>query len=427
MTSGFGLVEGLGILGSIGAIALIKANIYKIIPMKKVKVSRETSKQSLSNEELSIEDMENEMILDDIENLIQKFELKIKTVDITKTINTINFLFEQYTENSSIVDKNGEIKTKQNFSKIKEIRALKEEFEVVTSPKLEIKSKNKLIVFEMPRKQEYRPKINYNDLLKKLDVTTDYLRENYKLPFILGIDENEKMQIVDLAEMPHLLIAGTTGSGKSVSLNTLICGLIKSLEKYEIKFAMADPKRVELDVYNDLGEYLFQPVAKGAEASEELIIKVYEEMQRRYKVMEENKARKIETLYEKGIEMPYLVLVIDEYANVTELKNGKDKKEFEKIVASIFQMGRACGIHGILATQRPSVDVVTGTIKSVLPNRISFYLPSSKDSMTILDCGGAEKLNGKGDGIFMYNDKTMRFQSCYMSDTEIENVVNGVK
>lgn len=227
----------------------------------------------------------------------------------------------------------------------------------------------------------------------------------------------------DLAKMPHLLIAGATGSGKTVCLNAVVCCLLLNNSPSDVRFIMIDPKRVELTTFNSI-PHLATPVIVDSDKALEALRWLGREMNNRYQILASAGKRNIDG-YNKNREgedrMPYLVLVIDELADL--MMTGGD--EVEQILCRLAQLARAVGIHLVVATQRPSVDVITGLIKANFPTRISFAVTSQVDSRTILDIGGAEKLMGSGDMLFLPTEasKPKRLQGCYVSDAEAERLV----
>ena len=282
-----------------------------------------------------------------------------------------------------------------------------------------------------------------------------FKNSEYKLPISLGASTNGQPVFVDLATMPHLLIAGTTGSGKSVGVNGMILSLLYKYTPDECKFIMIDPKMVEFSIYNDIPHLLIPVVTEPAKAVAALKWAVLE-MEERYRNMAAIGAKNIETfnqrakanpgkkitrqvqtgfdpqtgeptIEDKEIEIkpiPYIVIVVDEMADLMQTA----KKEVEGAVARLAAMARATGIHLILSTQRPSVDVITGTIKSNFPNRISYRVASGQDSRTILNEYGAELMLGKGDMLYMATGgNTIRIHGAFVSEKEIENVVNFIK
>jgi len=245
-----------------------------------------------------------------------------------------------------------------------------------------------------------------------------------KLTLAIGKDISGKPLIADLAGMPHLLIAGTTGSGKTVCVNAIIMSMLYNASPDELKFLMVDPKMVELTPYNDIPHMLCPTVTDAKKASAALNW-VVSEMETRYKLLQKVKARNISGYHAKGLEMPYIVVVIDELADLMQVS----AKTIESAITRLAQLSRAVGIHLILATQRPSVDVITGVIKANFPARISFKVASKIDSRTVLDTNGAETLLGKGDLLFIQpgDPKPVRGQCSFVSDTEVNNVIHFIK
>ncbi len=240
--------------------------------------------------------------------------------------------------------------------------------------------------------------------------------ENLKetLPICLGVDTTGKPVFADLAKMPHLLVAGTTGSGKSVGLNTFILSLMRAKKPSELKFVLIDPKRIEFGVYNKQ-RYMLTPVVTDNALAAETLCCLVDEMERRYGLFEENGAKNIADYNKLNPPLPYIVCVIDEFADLSAF----DKK-VSQYIQLLAQKARACGIHVILATQRPSVDVVTGVLKANFPTRLSYKVASVSDSRTILDAGGAEKLLGRGDALFLAaNGDLKRVHGAYMPDDAI--------
>ena len=244
-----------------------------------------------------------------------------------------------------------------------------------------------------------------------------------KLALALGKGAGGEAAAADLSRMPHLLIAGATGSGKTVCLNSTICCLLVHNTPNDVKFIMIDPKRVELTVFNGI-PHLATPVIVDTQKALGILRWLNQEMDKRYQTLATAGARNIEGYNknrEGGEKLPYLVLIIDELADL--MMAGFD--EVEHTLCRLAQLARATGIHLVVATQRPSVDVVTGLIKANFPTRISFAVTSQVDSRTILDMGGAEKLLGRGDMLFMPTEaaKPKRLQGCYVSDAERERLV----
>lgn len=242
-------------------------------------------------------------------------------------------------------------------------------------------------------------------------------------------------RVADLTKMPHLLIAGSTGSGKSVCINGMIVSILLKAKPNEVKLMMIDPKKVELNVYNGI-PHLLTPVVTNPRKAAQALNKVVEEMERRYELFAATGQRNIdgynhhvseynETSNDKQALLPYIVVIVDELADLMMVAS----KEVEAAITRLAQMARAAGIHMILATQRPSVDVITGIIKANVPSRIAFAVSSGTDSRTIIDQNGAEKLLGRGDMLFMPmgEGKPLRVQGAFITDEEVESVVDFVK
>jgi len=248
-----------------------------------------------------------------------------------------------------------------------------------------------------------------------------------KLAIALGQDVSGQAVAADLGRMPHLLIAGATGSGKSVCINSIVACLLFHCTPEELRFIMVDPKMVELVTFNGI-PHLLTPVVTEAEKVLGFLKWLVREMERRYRLFSDAGARNIEgynkmaTARSGREKLPYIVLVIDELADIMMMA----PEEVEKTICRLAQMSRATGIHLVIATQRPSVDVVTGLIKANFPARISFAVTSQIDSRVILDTGGAEKLLGRGDMLYMASDssKMLRLQGTFVSDKELEALVN---
>ncbi|MDP1709748.1 MAG: DNA translocase FtsK 4TM domain-containing protein [Candidatus Komeilibacteria bacterium] len=262
--------------------------------------------------------------------------------------------------------------------------------------------------------------------LKDILQSTAFRNRPSNLSLALGKDVAGKSWVVDLAKMPHLLIAGSTGSGKSVAINSLVVSLIYQNSPDDLKFVLVDPKKVELVNYNDI-PYLLTPVITDVKKTINALKWTIGEMERRYILLSQRGKRNIASYNEanKKDSLPYIVFVIDELADLMAVASA----EVEGAIVRLAQMARAVGIHLVLATQRPSVNVLTGLIKANVPSRIAFSVPSQIDSRTILDMAGAEKLLGRGDMLFISPDlgKPRRLQGTFLDDKEIERVVNFLK
>jgi len=262
--------------------------------------------------------------------------------------------------------------------------------------------------------------------LKKMLGSKAMKKHPSKLATALGINVAGQPVIMDIAKMPHILIAGATGSGKSVAVNTFITSILYRSSPSEVKFILVDPKRVELTGYNDI-PHLLTPVIVEPKKVVSALKWATDEMDRRYKQLAEVGVRNITGFNELAgyAAMPNIVIVIDELADIMLFAPG----EVEESITRIAQMARAVGIHLVLATQRPSVDVITGLIKANIPGRICFNVSSMTDSRVVLDSPGAEKLLGKGDMLFQPPDqaKPLRVQGTYVSDQEIKSLIDFIK
>ena len=256
------------------------------------------------------------------------------------------------------------------------------------------------------------------------DIITEAEPEG-ELPLILGKDISGKVIVSDLAMMPHLLIAGATGSGKSVCVNSLIVSLLFHKRPEELRFIMIDPKMVELKIYNGIPHLLIEVITNPRDVLKSLRWVTYE-MENRYRLLDENFVRDI-TGYNRKVKerLPYIIIIIDEFANLMAIS----QKEVEDTVVRLAAMSRAVGIHLILSTQRPSVDVITGLIKANFPYRIAFQVASKIDSRTILDTIGAEKLLGRGDMLFSPagSMNIRRIQGAYILEEEVLSIVHDLK
>ena len=258
-----------------------------------------------------------------------------------------------------------------------------------------------------------------NVYLSEILSNNDFAKKDIKLPIALGKNISGIPVVGDLASMPHLLIAGTTGSGKSVCINTIILSLLYRHPPDKCKFILIDPKMLELSTYEGI-PHLLCPVITKAKKAASVLGWVVKEMENRYRLMTKEGVRNIDGYNAKHtLAMPYIVVVVDEMSDLMLVAG----KEIENYIQKLSQMARAAGIHIIMATQRPSVDVITGTIKANFPTRISFQVTSKIDSRTILGEQGAEQLLGKGDMLYMSSaNRIVRIHAPFVSDNEIEKV-----
>lgn len=265
--------------------------------------------------------------------------------------------------------------------------------------------------------------------MREVMETSVFQEAESKVTIAFGRDISGQTIIGNLARMPHLLVAGATGSGKSVCINGIITSILYKAKPDEVKFLMVDPKMVELNVYNGI-PHLMAPVVTDPKRASLALKKIVVEMEKRYELFSKSGTRNVEG-YNNLMKdnpaaiLPYIVVIVDELADLMMVAAG----DVEDAIARLAQMARAAGIHLIIATQRPSVDVITGVIKANIPSRIAFGVSSQVDSRTILDMGGAEKLLGRGDMLFMPMgaSKPVRVQGAFMSDEEVENIVNYVR
>ncbi len=263
-----------------------------------------------------------------------------------------------------------------------------------------------------------------NVYLSEILSNSDFKKKDIKLPIALGKSISGKPIVGDLSSMPHLLIAGTTGSGKSVCINTIILSLLYRHTPEKCKFILIDPKMLELSTYEGV-PHLLCPVITEAKKAASVLGWVVKEMESRYRLMTKEGVRNIDGYNSKHkLPMPFIVVVVDEMSDLMLVAG----KEIENYIQKLSQMARAAGIHIIMATQRPSVDVITGTIKANFPTRISFQVTSKIDSRTILGEQGAEQLLGKGDMLYMSSaNRIVRIHAPFVSDNEIEKINNFLR
>ncbi len=278
---------------------------------------------------------------------------------------------------------------------------------------------------EVPNKD--RAIVSFKEILE-----ADNLKKSrMAIPVVLGKDITGGARIIDLVQTPHLLIAGATGSGKSVCVNSLICSLLYSRTPEEVKMILIDPKIVELKMYNDI-PHLLTPVITEPKKAFQALQYATCEMERRYTLLNALGVRDVKAYNRKVREsrlatdlLPYIVIIVDEFADLMATTG----KELENVISRLAAMSRAVGIHLVLATQRPSVDVITGLIKANIPSRIAFMVASKTDSRIIIDSMGADKLLGKGDMLFTsaWDPNPVRIQGAYLSDDEVERITDHVK
>ena len=363
--------------------------------------------ETSSSEDNDMEWLTNQSTI--LEETLTRFNVGAKVVNVTQGPTVTSF----------------EVKPDAGV-KVSRIRNLSDDLKLNLSAKdiriqAPIPGKN-TVGIEVPNKK--RQTVSFQEVITNKKFTDN----TSPLPIALGLTVEGEPLITTINEMPHGLIAGSTGSGKSVCINTILLSLIYNSHHDEVKFLLIDPKMIELSPYNGI-PHLVSPVITDAKAATAALKWAVNEMEDRYKRFVDLGVRdisrfndKVETKEER---MPYLVIVIDELADLMMVS----PQDVEDSICRIAQKARACGIHLLVATQRPSVDVITGLIKANIPTRIAFSVSSQIDSRTILDIGGAEKLLGKGDMLFMENgsNKLLRLQGPFVSDEEIERVTRHVR
>jgi S-DNA-T family DNA segregation ATPase FtsK/SpoIIIE len=267
---------------------------------------------------------------------------------------------------------------------------------------------------------EVRQVVHFYDLIRH----DNFQSAEEPLTVALGLDIDGEVIVTSIKAMPHGLVAGQTGSGKSVNINTLLISLLLKYDPETLKLILIDPKMVELTSYQDL-PHLLTPVITDAKAATASLKWAVDEMERRFKLFSEHHVRDIEGLNQlRGEVMPYIVIIVDELADLMMVAS----QAVEESIMRITQKARAAGIHLIVATQRPSTDVIKGTIKSNIPTRIAFSVASYIDSQTILDSAGAEKLIGKGDMLLMAHGKNkQRLQGAYVNDDDINRITAYIR
>ena len=267
---------------------------------------------------------------------------------------------------------------------------------------------------------------NYREpvTIKELLSDENFKNTSLKIPICIGKDISGSIEVIDLSKTPHLLVAGTTGSGKSVFINTLLASILYKFSPDQLRLILIDPKMLELSVYNDIA-HLLTPVVTEPKKAIIALKWVCKEMERRYSLMNEENTRSLEGYNQKSLEkLPFIVVFIDEMADLMMTAG----KEVEHYVQRLAQMARACGIHLVMATQRPSVDIITGSIKANFPSRISFQVASKYDSRTVLGEIGAEQLLGNGDMLMSKNGSNLiRYQSAFISDDEVNKLIKEIK
>ena len=354
-----------------------------------------------------------------IQATFSDFEVPVKIVDAIEGYRQFHFYLQP-----------------QKPVRMKAIRTFEDDLRfALGSDKVEIEAPipdKKLIGITVPKKGPF-PVLPWAD-----EIRTANFKQSGNLEIPLGIDEFGEKVSIDIPKLPHVLIAGTTGSGKSVILHSILNSLLEKNTPDTIRFILCDPKRVELTVYNDLPE-LLTPVITSAKKMILALKWAIKEMERRYDILESEKVQNIsqyhKEIYEPSLKgkkkddevesMPYIIIAVDELADLMHAY----PKEFEASIVRLAQMSRAVGIHLVLATQRPSGNVLTGSIKANIPSRIALSVASYVDSRMVLDMNGAEKLAGMGDMLFLGSDMSqpIRLQAHHLSDEEVVARVKRIK
>lgn len=367
---------------------------------------------------------------------ISKDEIEENTQSIIDILDSfgVELTFEDYHVGPSVTTY--EFKPKLG-SKISKIKNLEDEIAMhlgVNSIRVIAPMKGKRTIgIEMPNNSSSM--VPLNKVIDKADVS------DMDLPIVMGEDTMGESFTFDLAKMPHLLMAGATGQGKSVGINVMLSSLLMHKHPSELKMVLIDPKKVELSMYSNIKDHFLamskdmtEPVISDMDEAVLALKALTEEMDNRYELLKSAQVRNIKEYNDKFINkkinpneghrhMPFIVVVIDEFADLMMVSD----KEVESLIARIAQLARAVGIHLVIATQRPSADVITGLIKANFPARMSFRVASKIDSRTILDSSGAESLLGMGDLLLKVGVDVTRIQSAFIDTPEIESMVNFIK
>ena len=424
------------------------ANIKKILTFFSRKETNYTDKSEIINEYIPQDEIKN-LIQEDLpfiksENKVKnEIKFKLPSIDLLKTPSKKERgnLDKNETHDPNFLEKilmdfgvsgnikkvsHGPVVTLNEFEpaagvKVSKIINLSDDIARNTSSesaRIAIIPGSNTVGIELPN--NFRENVYLSEILNN----PDFKRKEIKLPIALGKNISGKPIVGDLTSMPHLLIAGTTGSGKSVCINTIILSLLYRHTPDKCKFILIDPKMLELSTYEGI-PHLLCPVITEAKKAASVLGWVVKEMESRYRLMTKEGVRNIDGYNAKHkLPMPYIVVVVDEMSDLMLVAG----KEIENYIQKLSQMARAAGIHIIMATQRPSVDVITGTIKANFPTRISFQVTSKIDSRTILGEQGAEQLLGKGDMLYMSSaNRIVRIHAPFVSDNEIEKINNSLR
>lgn len=356
------------------------------------------------------------------ESLVNKEELKLQCDLITSKLSSFGIEGEISSIKSGNIVDLFEYQLHTNI-KVNKVAALDNDLAMI------LKTKSLRIIAPIPGKStigfEVAKKKSHALFFSNLITKSDFKNFGQPLPLLIGMSQSGESVIFSLTQMPHLLIAGSTGSGKSVCMHSLICSLLFKHSPQEMRLIMIDPKRLEFVFYQDIPHLLF-PILYETELAVKALTWLVNEMKRRYEVLSASGFRDLSSYNSAAKEkMPFLVVIIDELADLI-MTSGKVA---EHLLVRLAQMARACGIHLIVATQRPSVDVVTGLIKVNFPTRIAFRVSTKVDSRVIIDDSGAEKLLGKGDMLFVHPSMSCseRLTGPYIMPEEIETITNYLR
>ena len=360
------------------------------------------AKVNKSNKENFIKNIEESSQL--LESVFSDFNIEIKVINVRlgPVVTLFEILPSAGTKINTIINLAGDISRSMGVGAVRIAQIYGTQYLGVEVPNL------------------HREKVTIKELLSD----TNFTNTTHKIPICIGKDISGNIEVIDLSKTPHLLVAGTTGSGKSVFINTLLASILYKFPPEDLRLILIDPKMLELSVYNDIA-HLLTPVVTEPKKAIIALKWVCKEMERRYSLMNEENTRSLEGYNQKSIEkLPYILVFIDEMADLMMTAG----KEVEHYVQRLAQMARACGIHLVMATQRPSVDIITGSIKANFPSRISFQVASKYDSRTVLGEIGAEQLLGNGDMLMSKNGANLiRYQSAFISDSEVNKLINEIK
>ena len=362
----------------------------------------------LDSESASSNKKMNHKNISDISNMLEKvfadfnIEIKVINVKLGPVITLFEILPSAGTKINTIINLAGDISRSMGVGAVRIAQIYGTQFLGVEVP------------------NDHREPVTIKELLSD----ENFKKNLHKIPICIGKDISGNIEVIDLSKTPHLLVAGTTGSGKSVFINTLLASILYRFSPKELRLILIDPKMLELSVYNDIA-HLLTPVVTEPKKAIIALKWVCKEMERRYSLMNEENTRSLEGYNQKSVEkLPFIVVFIDEMADLMMTAG----KEVEHYVQRLAQMARACGIHLVMATQRPSVDIITGSIKANFPSRISFQVASKYDSRTVLGEIGAEQLLGNGDMLMSKNGSSLiRYQAAFISDNEVNKLIKEIK